>query len=223
MAAGSHYTDELLRDNDKIMIDGGAVPPCRDKCIYMDDRSFTSECPYDIMRQVGGWEECSEKVGFKENRSKLQLTAWSAEKREELRKAAGGFKESVKESIVILGIGTVGNYGRTTDGKEEERLPDGIRRTRRIKHLPCDYRTKQYYISAFGMSKASYGWITRTPPVKESNKFDSATRCCPLPVSTIHESTPGSQALAGTHGSVACANPSASGNIAPSLQRSHLP
>ena len=174
MAAGAHFTDELLRESDRKMIMGGAVPPRRDKCIYMDDRSFTSECPHDIMHQVAGWEHWSELVGFKENRGKLQLTAWSEEKREEMKAAAGGFQDKVMDSIVILGIGTVGNYGRTSDDKEQERLTDGIRRTRRIKFLPCEYRTKQNYISAFGMSKASYGWITRTPTVKESNKFDTA-------------------------------------------------
>ena len=61
---------------------GGVVPPCRDKTIYMDDRSFTSECPVDLMRQVAGCEEWSGRVGFKENMSKLELTAWSEGTRE---------------------------------------------------------------------------------------------------------------------------------------------
>ena len=44
--------------------------------------------------------------------------------------AAEGFEDKVKDSIVILGTGTVGNRGRIIDGKEQERLQDGIGITR---------------------------------------------------------------------------------------------
>ena len=133
----------------------------------MDDRTFVERTPDTLLDRKQAWEQWSIAHHLKENASKAQVSAATAEKQEELREAVlqrGLPEEIISPTLEVLGGSTPG-YGANTvyTKKERSRLTEATTIAHTIAVAPLPTARKRRYQKMFAISKANYGWITKAP------------------------------------------------------------
>ena len=135
--------------------------------IYMDDRTWVDRTAAGIVSGVHTWMEWSSEAGLKENPTKIQLVAKTPKQKAALMEAAGELQEFVVDEAEILGLVTVGSKPRKSKAKESKRLENAEGMIKRLSVLPVSRKMKQDACKIFGLSKAKYGWVGRTPTKQE--------------------------------------------------------
>jgi len=142
--------------------------------IYMDDRTWVDRTAEGVVSGVRTWKEWSTKAGLKENPTKIQLVAKTPKEKAALMEAAGGLQNFVVDEAEILGVVTVGSKPRKSKGKEDKRLAAAESTIKRLKVLPIPRKMKQDACRTFGLSKAKYGWVGRTPTQQEMGRITNS-------------------------------------------------
>ena len=137
--------------------------------IYVDDRSFVSSRVWCLHDRIVQWAAWSHDVGLQENDSK---TAAVAAKRlhKQLNQVLPRFAHSF---IEILGCCSYSGQ-RALVGKERGRLDAALSCLRLVSCVRLPFERFLRVCRTFVISKASYGWIGRFPPLGESVRIWSA-------------------------------------------------
>ena len=77
------------------------------------------------------------------------------------------------EDAEILGITTVRSAGRKTEEKESKGLMAAKRTLAQLRVLPLARKEKLAMARTVGLSKATYGWVGRSPTGKEAHQVTS--------------------------------------------------
>lgn len=138
----------------------------------MDDRTFVTYTPGNLLGSVEAWEDWSLRVGLRESSSKAQLTAVGSFRLGQLRLAA----QSVgREAVAVLGATSA--FGpRRLSAKESQRVDAARRAVLLLGSLRLSGSLFLLKARQFGVSKVDYGWIGRLPPDYVSTKLWSCLR-----------------------------------------------
>lgn len=141
-------------------------------CVYMDDRSWTSPSAQGVYDIQQAWNRWSEHIGLKENQTKTQCAALTARGRTQLTPL---FNEShIKEHVEILGVCSSGRNRRKATSKEKDRQSAAQTLIRRAALLPVSRAAKHTTIRTCATSRATYGWVSRSPTQKENDDHEQA-------------------------------------------------
>lgn len=113
------------------------------QCIYMDDRTWTSDRPQLLLQTKDGWNNFSTLMGLQENPTKIQLAASTPQKQQQLRRLLAdrpALQTKVAHTAVVLGCSTA--KSRSLHEKEKQRLTAAKTVYARQKLLPVKHKTK---------------------------------------------------------------------------------
>ena len=137
--------------------------------IYVDDRSFVSSRVWCLHDRIVQWAAWSHDVGLQENDSKTAAVA-AKRLRKQLNQVLPRFAHSF---IEILGCCSYSGR-RALVGKERGRLDAALSCLRLVSCVRLPFERFMRVCRTFVISKASYGWIGRFPPLGESVRIWSA-------------------------------------------------
>lgn len=137
--------------------------------IYVDDRSFVSSRVWCLHDRIVQWAAWSHDVGLQENDSKTAAVA-AKRLRKQLYQVLPRFAHSF---IEILGCCSYSGR-RALVGKERGRLDAALSCLRLVSCVHLPFERFMRVCRTFVISKASYGWIGRFPPLGESVRIWSA-------------------------------------------------
>ena len=107
-------------------------------------------------------------VGLRESPNKIQVVAKHAQHRRELANASGGRFDLV--DATFLGVTTRGKPRRDSE-KEQSRFQSALGIMTLLGTLKLPYGVFTRYARSFGISRVSYGWLSRLPTAAACQKL----------------------------------------------------
>ena len=119
--------------------------------VYMDDRSWTSSSAQGVYDIQQAWNRWSEHIGLKENQTKTQCAA-----------------------LTTRGRAQSSRSRRKATSKEEARQSATQTLIRRAALMPVSRAAKHTTIRTCATSRATYGWVSRSPTQKKNDVHEQA-------------------------------------------------
>ena len=128
----------------------------------MDDRSFAASSAESLVAQVSAWEAWSKEVGLRESWNKAQLTAVQLRGKTKLRQVYRD-PDRVVDCLTILGCSS-SFVPRSLSDKERVRFDAAKRAVILISMVRFGFLEFHRFVRSHGVSKVSFGWVSRMPP-----------------------------------------------------------
>ena len=134
--------------------------------VYMDDRSWVDSDYQRCLSRADQWLTWSTAVGLRENVHKAQACSKLKRQHAQLRiDRPDWFRD---EAVTVLGVSIRPRPMANTE-LEQTRLKAAIQRAKLLSCLPVSYQKKIEIYRIFCLPKVLFGWVSRSPPCKDSN------------------------------------------------------
>ena len=130
----------------------------------MDDRTWVQDNEERLVRGQKQWQEFSRRTGLKENELKTQYSAATKRGLERLKAVVEeADQDKVADNIELLGVIGGRQGAQKPTEKEEKRIKEAMQVASRVALLPVSKTGKLVILRTVAASKASYGWVTKSP------------------------------------------------------------